>query len=86
LNHLIAGRSSLPEVLGSIAQPVLVVGIDSDTLYPLAEQQLLHRHIPNSTLGVIRSPAGHDGFLLEGEQLSSFIVPFLHRYAVLSKL
>ena len=67
-------------MLGGIKQPVLVVGIDSDALYPLAEQQQLHKLIPGSTLRIIQSLAGHDGFLLEGEQLSEFITPFLERH------
>src|SRR3546814_5344001 len=39
----------------SIAQPVLVMGIDSDILYPLYQQEELATHIPNARLQVVRS-------------------------------
>ena len=37
------GRGSYPEVLGLVTQPTLVVGISSDVLYPLREQQVTER-------------------------------------------
>ena len=56
------GRGAYPNVLGQIEQPALVVGIDSDVLYPLAEQEELARYLPNATLAVLEAPQGHDAF------------------------
>lgn len=73
------GRGGVEAALRSVAQPVMVMGIDSDILYPLSEQQELVRHLPNSELVVVRSNDGHDGFLLEQEQVGSAIRSFLER-------
>lgn len=68
------GRGAYADVLRSIEQPTLVVGIDSDVLYPLAEQEELAEHLPNATLEVLASPHGHDAFLIELEALNELIV------------
>ena len=60
-----------------ITQPVLVVGLDSDLLYPLDEQRFLASAIPRGCFRVICSPEGHDGFLLEVEQIGCEIQDFL---------
>jgi homoserine O-acetyltransferase/O-succinyltransferase len=72
------GRSaSLESVLGRVEIPALVLGIDSDILYPLHEQEELAKYLPNSTLKVIHSIDGHDGFLLEQDQVGKHITDFL---------
>lgn len=47
----------------------LVLGIDSDRLFPVPGQQVIAKHLPNSFSGsepiVISSPFGHDAFLIE---------------------
>ena len=71
------GRAaSTEEALSRLTSRVLVMGIDSDMLYPLTEQEHLAAHIPNSTLRIIKSPDGHDGFLLEQDQVSRHITEF----------
>ena len=47
------------------------MGIDSDVLYPLREQEELARYMPNAELKIIHSDAGHDGFLLEQDQVAA---------------
>lgn len=71
------GASSLEEVLQRVDIPALVMGIDSDVLYPIAEQEFLARHLRKGRLKVITSPDGHDGFLLEQEQVGRNITEFL---------
>jgi homoserine O-acetyltransferase len=71
------GRGGVAAALGSIKCRYMVMGIDSDLLYPLHEQEELYEGIPNSEYHVIRSPDGHDGFLLEQDQVGSNIASFL---------
>lgn len=71
----------LPEVLNSITQPTLVIGISSDGLFTYSEQELLADNIPNSHLEKINSPEGHDAFLLEFKLINSLIVKFLRENA-----
>ena len=73
------GVSSVSEVLRTIQIPMCVLGIDSDVLYPLSEQEEIATHVPNSELWVIHSEEGHDGFLLEQEQVARHIIDFLDR-------
>ena len=72
------GRAGGAEtVLSQFVSDVLVMGIDSDLLYPLSEQEQLAAHIPNCRFRVIHSPSGHDGFLLEQSQVSQHIEDLL---------
>ncbi|ETW06930.1 homoserine O-acetyltransferase [Aphanomyces invadans] len=59
------------------ALPVLIVGIDSDVIYPITEQAQLHAYLPHSTFRVIQSPHGHDGFLLEQDAVGQAVRSFL---------
>ncbi|KAF4628900.1 hypothetical protein G7Y89_g9248 [Cudoniella acicularis] len=77
------GRSSnlsdgeaIKEVLGQIQQPTLVIGIPTDGLYPISEQLALFEKIPNATFASVESKDGHDGFLLEGEQMNIILHSF----------
>jgi homoserine O-acetyltransferase len=69
--------SSIPEVLQRVKIPACVLGIDSDVLYPLSEQKEIVEHMPNSELEIIHSDDGHDGFLIEQDQVNRCIVEFL---------
>jgi len=73
------GRGGLDPALGSIhpSTRVLVMGIDSDVLYPLTEQLHLASKIANAEFRVINSVDGHDGFLLEQQQVAKHIEKFL---------
>lgn len=72
-------QESYEKIVRSIQQPALIVGIDSDALFPLDEQVELHRLLPNSELVVLKSEQGHDGFLIEFEKLSSHIASWLSK-------
>jgi homoserine O-acetyltransferase len=54
----------------------LVIGIKSDVLFPIEEQQYLFNHIPKSALAEIDSFYGHDGFLIETGALTNIITSF----------
>lgn len=73
------GRGSLHEVLKKIEARALVIAIESDILFPVEESRFLADSIPNATLALIDSPYGHDGFLLEFEQITIVIQKFLKR-------
>jgi len=70
-------RGGLEAALFKIKARVLVIGIESDYLFPLVEQRFLCRHIPDSTLRVIDSDFGHDGFLIENEKITRVVREFL---------
>ena len=40
------------------------------------EQQELANLIPNAQLGLIKSPHGHDAFLIDMEELNEMVVSF----------
>ncbi len=76
-HHVGRGRNSAEEALGSIKARALVIGISSDILFPPAEQQFIAAHIPGSQLAIIDSFYGHDGFLIETQQLTALVKNFL---------
>lgn len=72
------GRNkSLDEILKTIRQKTLVIGIETDLLCPLAEVQFLAQHIPNTTFHAIDSSFGHDGFLTESARISRLLEDWL---------
>jgi homoserine O-acetyltransferase len=71
------GRSSCKEALQKIDIPTLVIGTDSDLLYPIHEQQELAKLIPKGQYAEMESTYGHDAFLIEFEQMQNIIAPFL---------
>eukprot|EP00644_Phytophthora_capsici_P003357 jgi/Phyca11/537579/estExt2_fgenesh1_pg.C_PHYCAscaffold_990017 len=71
------GRGGLQKALESLSQPSLVIGVDSDVLYPLCEQQQIADGLPNSQFAALSSPHGHDGFLLGQEEISELTKKFL---------
>lgn len=66
-------RESLQSALHKIEADTLIIGINSDILFPIREQKLLETHIERSNLVTIDSTYGHDGFLLESEKLTTAI-------------
>ena len=79
-HNLARGRDTLENVLATITQPTLVMGITTDILCPLHEQYLLRASIPNSTLVEIDSSYGHDGFLIEHQKISKILARWLKQY------
>ena len=55
--------------------PLVVGGIDSDRLYPLHQQEQIAALVPTTVGGlrVVASPYGHDGFLVEREQVFALV-------------
>jgi homoserine O-acetyltransferase len=70
------GRGGWREALGRVRVPALVVSIDSDLLYPPVEQAELAEALPGGRLVALRSPHGHDGFLMEAEAVNALVAEF----------
>lgn len=66
-------RGGLKRALAKITAPTVVVGIESDLLFPIEEQIFMAQHIKNAEFELIKSIYGHDGFLLEYEQTQNIV-------------
>lgn len=70
-------RGGVEAALAGITMPALVIGIDSDSLFPVHAQHRIASGAPGSITGdramVICSEFGHDGFLLELPQVGDAI-------------
>ena len=77
-HHLGRGRGGVAQVLRTLLVPTLVIGIHSDLLFPVAEQQFLATHLPNARLSLIESDYGHDGFLTETQTLAPLLSAFIN--------
>ena len=75
-HHVGRTRAGISEVLKTIKARTLVIGIETDILFPLNEQEYLASEIPGASLAVISSAFGHDGFLLEYDKISRVITNF----------
>ena len=77
-SHNIArGRGKVEDVLKQIKAKSLVVAITSDILFPPSDHTVLVENIPDVEYHLIDSDFGHDGFLVEHEQLNRIILDFL---------
>ena len=70
------GRHGVEKALSFIKARTLVIGIKSDVLFPIEEQQYLFSHIPKSAFAELESFYGHDGFLIETGILTNIITSF----------
>lgn len=71
------GRESVKQALQKIKAHTLTIGIESDILFPVQEQELVAKYIPDASFEIISSSYGHDGFLLEYEQIAHLISAFI---------
>ena len=69
------GRGGTIAALQSVRVPLIVGGIDSDRLYPLEQQRQIAALAPSTVGGlrIMRSDYGHDGFLLERDQVFALV-------------
>lgn len=71
------GRGGVEKALSQLTQSPDVIAIDSDCLFPLKDQEIFAASIPGARFHVVRSDFGHDGFLLEYDQLTEILKPVL---------
>ena len=76
-HHAGRKRISVEKALSTISAKTLVIGIKSDLLFPIEEQEYLFRNIPKASFAELESFYGHDGFLIETEALTNIISSFL---------
>lgn len=77
------GRGGVASALSLVTARALVLGIDTDRLFPVGHQELIARLLP-STIDdgeavVISSPFGHDGFLIEAQSVGAHLARLLER-------
>ncbi|MFA8437199.1 MAG: homoserine O-acetyltransferase [Marinifilaceae bacterium] len=71
-------RGGVSEALKKIQARTLVIGVDSDQIFPVDEQKEIAKGIPGAQYCEIHSLYGHDGFLLEQDKLTQIIREFLN--------
>jgi homoserine O-acetyltransferase len=75
------GRGGVVAALKNVRHRVTIAGVSSDRLYPRELQEELARLIPGAgRMALIHSPAGHDGFLIESQQVGEIIKSALGDY------
>ena len=68
------GRGGIAGALRTVQADMTLAGISTDRLYPLAQQEEIARHLPGRpTVAGVESASGHDGFLLEIEQVCRLV-------------
>ena len=77
-NNVGRGRGGVEAALATIKADCTVIGIDSDRLFPVEEQKLIAEAVPVAKYYEITSKFGHDGVLLENDQLTAIIAPLLN--------
>ncbi len=71
------GRTHATAALQRIKARTFVIGITTDILFPETEQIFIAENVPGAQYKIIHSNYGHDGFLLEFEQIEKIIHDFL---------
>ena len=71
------GRGGVEAALKTIKADTVVVGINTDCLFPVGEQKYMATHIDGAMYVEINSKFGHDGFLIESGPLGNIIQQLL---------
>ena len=75
------GRKSAKAALGKIKAKTLVIGIDSDRLFPIENQSFIAENLTSELVGgklhTIKSSFGHDGFLIEHQKVGPLLAKLL---------
>lgn len=75
-------RGGVRAALAQVTADALVVAVDSDRLFPPGQSEDVAAGIPGcGPVRYVRSVHGHDGFLVEHDQVASLVGRFLRRVA-----
>ncbi|MDR0754970.1 MAG: homoserine O-acetyltransferase [Prevotellaceae bacterium] len=66
-------REGIKKALSMVKAKTICIGIKGDVLFPVDEQKFLAKHIRDAEYFEIISQFGHDGFLLEHEQIKNIL-------------
>jgi len=78
-HHAGRKRGGLKKALAAVKARTLIVGIDTDIIFPGEDQEIMAKLIPGAQLHWLHSDFGHDGFLLEFDALTKIIRNFWHQ-------
>lgn len=73
-------RGGVSEALSQISSHTVVAAVDTDGIFPPSEAESWYTAIPDVEYHIISSRYGHDGFLLEYDQLIKIIGPILCKF------
>lgn len=59
--------------MAGVTAQLIAVAVDSDRLYPPEQSAALAHGVPWGQLRTIHSPCGHDGFLIEVDQVGALV-------------
>ena len=72
------GRGGVEAALATVTARALVVAVDTDRLYLPAQSEQLAAALPGADrVHYVRSDYGHDGFLIESDQVGAMVAEFL---------
>ncbi|MBP5222419.1 MAG: homoserine O-acetyltransferase [Lachnospiraceae bacterium] len=71
------GRGGVAKALSTIKAKTIVASIDTDLIFPAYLMEEMAEMIPGAEYHAMTSHYGHDGFLLESEQLTDLFNPVL---------
>ncbi|MCQ2134138.1 MAG: alpha/beta fold hydrolase [Bacteroidales bacterium] len=73
------GRGGVKAALAQIKAEVTMISIDSDVIFPAHAMADMADMVPGADYHMITSLFGHDGFLLEADQITEIMAPVLER-------
>ncbi|MDU0314356.1 homoserine O-acetyltransferase [Phycicoccus sp. M110.8] len=71
------GRGGVAAALSAVTADVTVVAVDSDRLYPPRLSREIAEGVPGGRLVTVHSDYGHDGFLIEVDQVGAIVAGVL---------
>jgi len=81
-HNISKGHGNIASALSRLVMPVLAISMEDDVLFPPEEQEAIAKGVPFGKHRLIPTKKGHDGFLLETEQLSAELEKFLKQETV----
>jgi homoserine O-acetyltransferase/O-succinyltransferase len=71
-------RGGVDNALAQITARGLVVAVDTDRCFPVAQSERIAEHVPGAgPVRVVHSDYGHDGFLIEADEVGAHVAEFL---------
>ena len=74
-NNVGRGRGGVRKVLGQIKADCTFVCMSSDELFPPEDMKPWSEMVPGAKFHLVRTPYGHDGFLIETDAIGDILRP-----------